>query len=108
MGTAVVLYLEDDFAAARLHIRPSSVYFVADMDTSTSYRQRGSGVYRVYMTQPVKLETGAYFDEDKKDIAIRVSSYLTCALIPPARSLWQSGQPLRRPQRPGGGSAVAE
>ena len=27
---------------------------------------------RVYVTSPVKIKTGAYFDEDKKDIAIRV------------------------------------
>ena len=68
VGSSIVLYLEDDFAEPD-SIPMSSVYLVADMDMSTA---TGSGS-RVYVTQPVKLKTGAYFDEDKKDIAIRVS-----------------------------------
>ncbi len=52
----------------------SSVYLVAENGSTNTAAQRtatGNGS-RVYVTSPVKIKTGAYFDEDKKDIAIRV------------------------------------
>ena len=67
VGTAIVLYLEDDFQQPD-SISTSSVYFVADMDKSVA---TGNGA-RVYPDIAPKIETGAYFDEDKKDVAIRV------------------------------------
>ena len=68
VGSSIVLYLEDDFQEPE-SIPMTSVYLVAEEPTTTD---TGSGS-RVYVTQPVKIKTGAYFDEDKKDIAIRVS-----------------------------------
>ena len=66
VGSSIILYLEDDFQAPD-SIPMSSVYLVATgVDTSTT----GNGA-RVYVTNPVKLKTGAYLDADKKDIAIR-------------------------------------
>ena len=84
VGSSIVLYLEDDFAEPD-SIPMSSVYLVAE-GMASNYRmaphasdethdiiarQTGNGA-RVYVTGPVKLKTGAYFDEDKKDIAVRV------------------------------------
>ena len=71
VGSSIVLYLEDDFQEPD-SIPMSSVYLVAVNQDGTTTTATGSGS-RVYVTQPVKLKTGAYFDEDKKDIAIRVS-----------------------------------
>ena len=68
VGSSIVLYLEDDFQEPD-SIPMTSVYLVAEEPTTTD---TGSGS-RVYVTQPVKIKTGAYFDEDKKDIAIRIS-----------------------------------
>ena len=70
VGSSIVLYLEDDFAEPD-SIPMSSVYLVAEGGTPGDMVKTGNGS-RVYVTQPVKLKTGAYFDEDKKDIAIRV------------------------------------
>ena len=67
VGSSIVLYLEDQFQAPD-SIPMSSAYFVATGgDTSTT----GNGS-RVYVTSPVKLKTDGYFDQDKKDISIRV------------------------------------
>ena len=67
VGSSIVLYLEDDFQEPD-SIPMTSVYLAAEDPTTTA---TGNGS-RVYVTSPVKLKTGAYFDEDKKDIAIRV------------------------------------
>ena len=77
VGSSIVVYLEDDFAEPD-SIPMSSVYLVAenpdDLTGEAAEKQAdktGNGS-RVYVTSPVKIKTGAYFDEDKKDIAIRV------------------------------------
>ena len=70
VGSSIVLYLEDDFAEPD-SIPMSSVYLVAEGGTGKVPDKTGNGS-RVYVTSPVKIKTGAYFDEDKKDIAIRV------------------------------------
>ena len=67
MGSSIVLYLEDDYQEPEA-IPASSVYFVAE---NPSNAPTGNGA-RVYTTIAPKLDTGAYFDEDKKDISIRV------------------------------------
>ena len=66
VGSSIVLYLEDDYQEPET-IPASSVYFVATPPTEKT----GSGA-RVYTTIAPKIDTGAYFDEDKKDISIRV------------------------------------
>ena len=79
VGSSIVLYLEDDFEEPS-SIPGGSVYIVAegtpdnlgsDEDAAVVGRQTGNGS-RVYVTSPVKVKTDAYFDLDKKDIAIRV------------------------------------
>ena len=78
VGSSIVLYLEDDFVEPS-SIPAISVYIVAegtpnlgsDEDAAVVRRQTGNGS-RVYVTSPVKVKTDAYFDLDKKDIAIRV------------------------------------
>ena len=79
VGSSIVLYLEDDFEEPS-SIPAGSVYIVAegtpdnlgsDEDAAVVGRQTGNGS-RVYVTSPVKVKTDAYFDLDKKDIAIRV------------------------------------
>ena len=73
VGSSIVLYLEDDFAEPD-SIPMTSVYLVAENGPNNTDAQgtaTGNGS-RVYVTSPVKIKTGAYFDEDKKDIAIRV------------------------------------
>ena len=70
VGSSIVLYLEDDFAEPD-SIPMTSVYLVAEGGTQGDMVKTGNGS-RVYVTSPVKFKTGAYFDEDKKDIAIRV------------------------------------
>ena len=79
VGSSIVLYLEDDFEEPS-SIAATSVYIVAegtpdnlgsDEDAAVVGRQTGNGS-RVYVTSPVKVKTDAYFDLDKKDIAIRV------------------------------------
>ena len=70
VGSSIVVYLEDDFAEPD-SIPMSSVYLVAEGGTGKVPDKTGNGS-RVYVTSPVKIKTGAYFDEDKKDIAIRV------------------------------------
>ena len=67
VGSSIVLYLEDDYQEPAT-IPASSVYFVAESPTNP---QTGNGA-RVYTTITPKVDTGAYFDEDKKDISIRV------------------------------------
>ena len=67
VGSSIVLYLEDDYQEPST-IPASSVYFVAESPTNP---QTGNGA-RVYTTITPKVDTGAYFDEDKKDISIRV------------------------------------
>ena len=67
VGSSVVLYLEDDYQEPET-IPASSVYFVAENPTSGP---TGNGA-RVYTTVAPKIDTGAYFDPDKKDISIRV------------------------------------
>ena len=49
----------------------SSVYLVAEGGVGTGARHHRQRFARVYVTNPVKLKTGAYLDADKKDIAIR-------------------------------------
>ena len=66
VGGSIVLYLEDDFQEPET-IPASSVYFVAEPARAPT----GHGA-RVYTTIAPKIDTGAYFDEDKKDISIRV------------------------------------
>ena len=67
VGSSIVLYLEDQFQAPD-SIPMTSAYFVATRgDTSTTGNDS-----RVYVTSPVKLKTDGYFDQDKKDISIRV------------------------------------
>ena len=66
VGSSIVLYLEDDYEEPET-IPASSVYFVATPPTEKT----GSGA-RVYTTIAPKIDTGAYFDGDKKDISIRV------------------------------------
>ncbi len=66
VGSSIVLYLEDDYQEPET-IPASSVYFVAKPGSP----QTGNGA-RVYTTHAPKIDTGAYFDEDKKDISIRV------------------------------------
>ena len=79
VGSSIVLYLEDDFEEPS-SIPAGSVYIVAegtpdnlgsDEVAAVVGRQTGNGS-RVYVTSPVKVKTDAYFDLDKKDIAIRV------------------------------------
>ena len=70
VGSSIVLYLEDDFQEPD-SIPMSSVYLVAEGGDVDQMVKTGNGS-RVYVTSPVKIKTGAYFDEDKKDIAIRV------------------------------------
>ena len=70
VGSSIVVYLEDDFAEPD-SVPMSSVYLVAEGGTGKVPDKTGNGS-RVYVTSPVKIKTGAYFDEDKKDIAIRV------------------------------------
>ena len=79
VGSSIVLYLEDDFEEPS-SIAATSVYIVAEgtpsnlgsgEDAAVASRQTGNGS-RVYVTSPVKVKTDAYFDLDKKDIAIRV------------------------------------
>ena len=67
VGSSIVLYLEDDYQEPET-IPASSVYFVAESPTNAP---TGNGA-RVYATIAPKIDTGAYFDEDKKDISIRV------------------------------------
>ena len=67
VGSSIVLYLEDDYQEPET-IPASSVYFVAESPTNAP---TGNGA-RVYTTIAPKIDTGAYFDEDKKDISIRV------------------------------------
>ncbi len=67
VGSSIVLYLEDDFQQPD-SIPASSVFFVADQDRT---RATGSGA-SVYAVNAPIIKTGAYFDEDKKDIAIQV------------------------------------
>ena len=67
VGSSIVLYLEDDFQQPD-SIPASSVFFVADQDRS---ERTGSGA-SVYAVNAPIIKTGAYFDEDKKDIAIQV------------------------------------
>ena len=66
VGSSIVLYLEDDYQEPAM-IPASSVYFVAEPARAPT----GNGA-RVYTTIAPKIDTGAYFDEDKKDISIRV------------------------------------
>ena len=66
VGSSIVLYLEDDYQEPET-IPASSVYFVAEPASAPT----GNGA-RVYTTIAPKIDTGAYFDEDKKDISIRV------------------------------------
>ena len=66
VGSSIVLYLEDDYQEPAT-IPASSVYFVAEPASAST----GNGA-RVYTTNAPKIDTGAYFDEDKKDISIRV------------------------------------
>ena len=66
VGSSIVLYLEDDYQEPAT-IPASSVYFVAEPASAPT----GNGA-RVYTTIAPKIDTGAYFDEDKKDISIRV------------------------------------
>ena len=66
VGSSIVLYLEDDYQEPET-IPASSVYFVATPASAPT----GNGA-RVYTTIAPKIDTGAYFDEDKKDISIRV------------------------------------
>ena len=66
VGSSIVLYLEDDYQEPAT-IPASSVYFVAEPPSAPT----GNGA-RVYTTVAPKIDTGAYFDEDKKDISIRV------------------------------------
>ena len=66
VGSSIVLYLEDDYQEPAT-ISASSVYFVAEPASAST----GNGA-RVYTTNAPKIDTGAYFDEDKKDISIRV------------------------------------
>ena len=66
VGSSIVLYLEDDYQEPET-IPASSVYFVAEPASAPT----GNGA-RVYTTIAPKIGTGAYFDEDKKDISIRV------------------------------------
>ena len=85
VGSSIVLYLEDDFVEPS-SIPATSVYIVAEGTPSNvvpetgqsmaeaeavASRQTGNGS-RVYVTSPAKVKTDAYFDLDKKDIAIRV------------------------------------
>ena len=77
VGSTIVLYLEDDFQEPD-SIPMTSVYLAAMNQDGTTTRATGSGA-RVYVTSPVKIKTGAYFDEDKKDIAIRVLVPDMCA-----------------------------
>ena len=70
VGSSIVLYLEDDFQEPD-SIPMSSVYLVAEGGDMDQMVKTGNGS-RVYVTSPVKIKTGAYFDDDKKDIAIRV------------------------------------
>ena len=70
VGSSIVLYLEDDFQEPD-SIPMSSVYLVAEGGDMEQMVKTGNGS-RVYVTSPVKIKTGAYFDDDKKDIAIRV------------------------------------
>ena len=67
VGSSIVLYLEDDYQEPAT-IPASSVYFVAENPTNAP---TGNGA-RVYTAIAPKIDTGAYFDEDKKDISIRV------------------------------------
>ena len=67
VGSSIVLYLEDDFQEPD-SIPASSVFFVADRDRT---EKTGSGA-SVYAVNAPRIKTGAYFDEDKKDIAIQV------------------------------------
>ena len=66
VGSSIVLYLEDDYQEPAT-IPASSVYFVAEPASAST----GNGA-RVYTTNAPKIDTGAYFDEDKNDISIRV------------------------------------
>ena len=66
VGSSIVLYLEDDYQEPAT-IPASSVYFVAEPASAST----GNGA-RVYTTNAPKIDTGAYFDEDKKDISVRV------------------------------------
>ena len=61
----------------------TSVYLVAEGGTPDQMVKTGNGS-RVYVTSPVKIKTGAYFDEDKKDIAIRVLVPDMCTTDTPA------------------------
>ena len=67
VGGSIVLYLEDDYQEPET-IPASSVYFVAENPTNAP---TGNGA-RVYTAIAPKIDTGAYFDEDKNDISIRV------------------------------------
>ena len=68
VGSTIVLYLEDDFAGARFHIRqrrvPRVSLLAAMNQDGTTTTATGSGA-RVYVTQnPVKIKTRTtYFDE---------------------------------------------
>ena len=66
VGGSIVLYLEDDYQEPAT-IPASSVYFVAEPARAPT----GKGA-RVYTTIAPKIATDAYFDQDKKDISIRV------------------------------------
>ena len=66
VGSSIVLYLEDDYQEPET-LPASSVYFVATPASAPT----GNGA-RVHTTIAPKIDTGAYFDEDKKDISIRV------------------------------------
>ena len=82
VGSSIVLYLEDDFQEPD-SIPMSSVYLVAEGGNMDQMVKTGNGS-RVYVTSPVKIKTGAYFDEDKKDIAIRVLVPDMCTTDTPA------------------------
>ena len=70
VGSAIVLYLEDDFIEPD-SIPMTSVYLVAEGGTPEQMITTGRSA-RVYVTSPVKLSTSDYFTADKNDIAIRV------------------------------------
>ena len=74
VGSSILLYLEDDFSEPD-SIPATSVYFVADSPRS----QETSNGAQVYAARAAKIETGAYFDETKKDIRIRVLIPDMCA-----------------------------
>ena len=67
VGSAIVVYLEDQYQIGVTSIPTSSVYLV-----STPERKVTGNAGRVYVTNPVKVKTSSYFDLDKKDYSIRV------------------------------------